>query len=182
MFDNQNYPWYAQQSGTIKTLYDGFFPIAVDMSPLGIGNAFDINTLEDIALFNFGTMFGMSTRPQYFDGLIYDIDQWSGTKVWSGHIEDFESHIYKNFIRMKAYIAGRPYSLNLLKEAFEILTDGLDQCSVWVEENYMSFIIHLDAPVEVTRLFMQLNSFDLHFMGKPSGISYSWDYVNQPVD
>lgn len=182
MFDNQNYPWYAQQSGSIKTLYDGFFRVAEAMSPLGVGNAFDLNTLQDQALFSFGTLYGLSSRAQYFDGLIYDIDNWSESKVWSGHVEDLESHLYKNFLRMKAFIAGRPYTLLLLKQAFDILCEGLTINSLWIEEGYMSFIIHLDADQETTRVFMELNSFDLRFLGKPIGVSYTWDYVNRPVE
>lgn len=180
MFNNEAYPWYAQNSVSIKTLYDGFYPIAEAMTPLGIGDAFNIDILNNEALFTFGTMFGMSARPQYYDGLIYDVDRWSEVKVWSGHVEDLELNIYKNFLRMKAFIAGKPYSLNLLKDAFDILTNGLGTVSVWIEENNMSFIIHLDAPENITRLFMELNSFDLHFLGKPSGVSYTWDYVNAP--
>lgn len=182
MFDNQNYPWYAQKTGSIKTLYDGFYPIAVAMSPLGLGNAFDVDTLTDQALYNFGTLYGLSSRAQYFDGLIYDIDNWSETKVWSGHVEDLESRIYKNFLKMKAFIAGRPYSLLLLKEAFDILTHDVGTVNVWIEEGDMSFIIHLDASNEITRLFMELNSFDLRFLGKPVGISYTWDYINIPSE
>lgn len=182
MFDNQNYPWYAQKTGTLKTLYDGFFPIAVDMSPLGVGNAFDVDTLTGRALYSFGALYGLSARGQYFDGLVYDIDNWSGGKVWSGHMEDLESRIYKNFLKMKAYIAGRPYTLNLLKAAFDILTDGMGTVNIWIEEGLMNFVIHVDASQEVTRLFMELNSFDLRFLGKPVGVSYTWHYINVPSE
>lgn len=179
MFDNQNYPWYLQQQGIFKTLYDGFFPIVSNASPLGIEDAFNVNQLKGLGLLYFGRMWGLrGTWGAVTDGLIYDIDMWSTNKKWTGELADLDAQIYRNFIKMKAYINGRQYTLGLIKEALAILLDGYEY-TLTVSEDFMNFTINITADVAALNVMYNLEKYDNQFLGKPSGISYSFNY--QPI-
>ena len=182
MYDNQNYPWYVQKSPTFKTIYDGLFPVVSAASPLGVGSSFDINTLTGVALYKFGNMMGLQGNPTYYDGLIYNIDKWSDVKVWSGHVKDIDAKIYKNFVRMKAFLQGQTngfeqgYSLTLLRDCIAIALDGFEY-SITVDEGFMEFTININATSEVLKIFQELQAYDAHFLGKPTGIKYTFNYT-----
>lgn len=177
MYDNYRYPWYIQQSPRFKTLYDGLFPIVSQASPLDIWQMFDVNQLTGLGLLYFGRMWGL--RGQWgavTDGLVYDIDMWSTDRKWSGEFQDLNAQIYRNFIRMKAYINGRNYTLGLIKDAMSILLSGYDY-TLTVDEDFMNFTINLSATPEVLNIVYNLEKYDNQFLGKPSGISYKFTYT-----
>lgn len=176
MFDNQNYPWYIQQEGRFKTIYDGLFPIVSMASPLGIEDAFNVNQLTGTGLLYFGRMWGLRGRwGAVTDGLVYDIDSWSTDKKWTGEFKDLDAQIYRNFIRMKAYINGKNYTLGLIQEAMAILLNGYSY-SLTVTEGFMNFVINLKAEQAALNLMYNLEKYDRQFLGKPSGISYTFNY------
>lgn len=176
MFDNQNYPWYLQQSPRFNALYNGVYPLAVEASPLDIRDFFNVDTLKGTGLLQFGRLWGL--RGMWggtSDGLIYTIDLWSKDKVWSGQMKDLEGQVYRNFIKMKAYIQARPYSLTTLKQAMALLLDGMEN-EVYIEEGYLSFEIHVTAEDSVLSVLWNMSQYDEYFLGKPSGISYKFVY------
>lgn len=177
MFDNQNYPWYLQQRGNFKTIYDGMFPIVSMASPLGIEDAFNVDQLAGLGLLYFGQMWGLRGMwGAVTDGMIYDIDKWSTDKKWSGEFQDLNAKIYRQFIKMNAYINGKNYTLGLIQEALAILLEGQDY-SITVDEGFMNFTINLTAPSEVLNIMYNMQRYDNQFLGKPSGISYSFKYI-----
>lgn len=182
MIDIQNYPWYLQNSPNFKRLYDGLFSVAVEASPLGIGDMFNVDELTGASLYRFGEFVGLRGNPFFTEGLIYNFDNWSETKVWSGQVKDIDSKIYKNFVRMKAFLQAQSsvfsngYSLILIKEALAIVLAGYEY-QAEVEEDFMEFTIKLSANEEVLRIFQELQSYDRHFLGKPAGIAYKFEYI-----
>lgn len=176
MIDNQNYPWYMQKSPGFVALYNGLYEVAKHVSPLGLGDMFNVDELPaGEPLYQLGRMWGINGSPNYFDGLIYDIDYWSETKVWSGSVSTLEDKLYRNFLRMKMFIQNKRYSLITLKEALTILLGG-EEATITVEESEMSFVINIRANVNVIRILQTIHSFDLHFMGQPCGIRYQFNY------
>ena len=176
MYDNQNYPWYMQKSPGFVALYNGLFEVIKNVSPLGIGDAFNIDELPaGNALFTVGKMWGITDNPSFFDGLIYDVDSWSETKVWSGSVSTLETTLYRNYLRMKIFIQNNRYSLITLKKALEILI-GDGNAEVSITEDLMKFTINIKAGREMIRILQTINSYDLYFMGQPCGIHYEFNY------
>lgn len=154
------------------------FPIVSLATPLDIYQIFDVNQVTGQGLLNFGRMWGLrGIWGGTTDGLIYNIDKWSTDRVWSGQMKDLEAQIYRNFIRMKAYINGRPYSLTLLKEAMAILM-GTREYEMWIDEDFMTFTINIKASSKVLNFLYNMEQYDTHFLGKPTGISYKFNYIN----
>ena len=176
MYNNQNYPWYIQKSAGFVALYNGLFNIVSGATPLGLGDAFNINKLPaGKPLFQVGKMWGLTDNPSFFDGLIYDVDSWSETKVWSGSVSQLESSLYRNFLRMKIFIQNSRYSLKTLKEALEILL-GDNPAEITIDEYLMGFTINIKASREAIGILQTLQSYDPYFMGQPCGIHYEFNY------
>lgn len=179
MVDNQDYPWYLQKSVKARKIYDGLFPVAVQATPLDIWKFIDIDQLTGNGLLTLGRLFGLrGTWGAISDGLVYDIDKWSEDKVWTGHMKDLDGQIYRNFIKMKAYIYEKPYNLITLKGAMETLLDGMDY-EMTVTEEYMHFTINIKAQTDVLNIFYNLSKYDAHFLGKPVGVSYDFKFENK---
>lgn len=176
MIENNNFPWYLQQSDTFTSLYYGFFPVAEAASPLGFGDAFNIDKAQGEMLFRLGTYWGMNGDNTLYDGLIYSIDKWSETKVWTGGIKEVGEGFYRNMIKAKSYAFGRLYSLTTLKGVFERLFEGIEYSISVTEDATNSILITLTATHEVVRTFIEMKAFDLTFIGKPVGIKVGWDY------
>ena len=124
MIENHNFPWYLQQSSTFTTLYYGFFPVAEYATPLGLGDAFNIDLATGNMLFTLGTYWGLKGDNTIYDGLVYDLDEWSGVKVWTGGSKQINEDIYRNIIKAKCYAFGRLYSLETLKRVLDFIFDG----------------------------------------------------------
>lgn len=179
MIDNQDYPWYIQQEGTFQTLYNGFFPIANEMTPLGLGDMFNIDALTGNALITVGYMYGLSATGTYYNGLLWSAEDW-GSNVWTGEPQTIREDVYKNFIKMKAYANGRPYTLKLLYECLQILAQGLDslEFSVTEDPDTLSFVINVSSPdTDELNAIQQITFVDDTFLGKPTGISYTWNFI-----
>lgn len=177
MIVNNNFPWYLQQSSVFVGLYTGFFNVAVDATPLGIGDAFNVDAMSGEMLFRLGTYWGMSGSPYIWDGLIYDIDEWSDIKTWTGGLKELGEQVYSNLIKAKAYAFGRVYSLNTLKGVFDKAFEG-QQHQIEVTESDMEITISITAPQDVISTFIEARAFDLAFIGKPAGIKVTWEYHN----
>lgn len=175
MKENFNYPWYLQQTSAFTTLYNGFYPIAETASPLGLGDAFNIDMMTGAMLFRLGTYWGMTGSPYLWDGLIYDIDNWTEIKTWTGGLKELGEQLYSNLIKAKAYATGRVYSLSMLKEVISRALAG-EPHTVEVREGLMEFTISLTASRQILETFIEAKAFDLAFIGKPAGIKVNWEY------
>lgn len=176
---NYSYPWYLQESSSFNQLYNGFYNVATNISCLGIGDFFDYRTLPNgIPLYQLSRIWGVTGVLGYYDGLVYDVDKWSADKKWTGQLLELNDSINRNFMRMKMYIENRPFCLELIKAAFEILLEG-ETYTITVTESpsTMSFEINLTASSEVIGVIQGISNFDSAFLGKPSGIHYSFNYV-----
>lgn len=176
MFNNRRYPWYLQKYSEFVQLYDNLYKIGDYVTPLDLGSMFDLSTISGTALFQMGMAWGLTGSPTYYDGLIYDVDDWSQTKVWSGQPQDINNQIYRNFIKMNAYMYGRNYSLILIKEALEILLDGLNY-NVSVNESDMAVSINITASSALLRILQEMQSYDSHFLGRLPGIQVTFKYT-----
>lgn len=176
---NYSYPWYLQESPAFNQLYTGFYNVATNISCLDVGDFFNYRTLPSgTPLYQLSRIWGVVGILGYYDGLVYDVDKWSADKKWSGQLLEQSDSINRNFMRMKMYIENRPFCLNLIKEAFDILLEG-ESYSVTVTETpeTMSFVINLTASNAVISIIQGISNFDSAFLGKPSGIHYSFNYV-----
>ena len=175
MINNNNFPWYLQESPIFLALYNGFFDVAVEASPLGIGDAFNIDAMTGMMLYRLGTYWGMTGSPYIWDGLIYDVDNWSEVKTWTGGLKELGQELYSNLIKAKAYAYGRLYSLETLKGVIERMFVG-QQYSAEVRESNMEITISLTAERSLLETFVEARAFDLVFIGKPAGIKVVWEY------
>lgn len=175
MINNYDFPWYLQDSAVFVALYNGFFDIAVDASPLGVGDAFNIDAMTGVMLYRLGTYWGMTGSPYVWDGLIYDVDNWSEVKTWTGGLKQLGQELYSNLIKAKAYAYGRPYCLSTLKGIIDRMFKN-QQCSAEIIEDYMEFKISLTGPRALLETFIEAKAFDLMFVGKPAGIKVIWEY------
>lgn len=175
MVPNNNYPWYIQQYPEFVQLYNRLYDIVAQASPLDLQDMFDIDKMNGEPLFRLGILWGLQGAPKYYDGMIYKVDEWSDIKVWSGQAQDIEGKIYRNFVRLHIYCNGRPFTLGLIAEAIAFLMEG-EEYKLSVDEGYMNFTINLEADKEVLRIIQELQSYDAHFLGKPAGISYKFNY------
>lgn len=175
MVNNNDFPWYLQESTVFLALYNGFFDIAEMASPLGIGDAFNIDAMEGAMLYRLGTYWGMSGSPYIWDGLIYNVDAWSSVKTWTGGLKELGQELYSNLIKAKAYAYGRLYSLNTLKGVIERIFAG-QHYEATVTEGTMEITINLTAERSLLETFIEARAFDLTFIGKPAGIKVVWEY------
>lgn len=175
MIQNNNFPWYLQESAVFLALYNGFFNVAVDASPLDIGDAFNVDAMSGAMLFYLGTYWGMNGSPYIWDGLIYDMDNWSDVKVWTGGLKELGQELYANLIKAKAYAYGRPYSLDTLKGVMDRMFNN-QEYSAEIIETDMEITISLTAARSLLETFIEARAFDLVFVGKPAGIKVVWAY------
>lgn len=176
MVPNYNFPWYIQDNPDFVGLYNALYDIACMASPLGIGDAFDLDKLSGNALSNLGALWGISGSFAYNEGLTYGVDDWSGGKTWGGNTGTISEDLYRNFLRMHIYINGRNFDLGLINDALAILLAGY-KYTVTVDEGFMNFTINIIADSNTLAVIEQISAFDSRFLGKPSGISYKFNFI-----
>lgn len=177
MQKNPAYPWYLQKSPIFTKLYDGMFEVAKNISCLDIGDFFDYRTVPTgVPLARLAKVWGVGNVLGYYDGLVYDVDEWSTDKKWTGTLQTLDDSLTRNFMQMKMYIQNKHFNLIMVKEALEILLQGIEYTAS-VTENTMNFVINISAPTDVINVIQGISNFDGAFLGKPSGISYSFVYT-----
>jgi len=183
LFNNQDYPWYLQQSVSFSTLYNAMFDIASAASPIGIADSFDLEHAVGQRLYNIGALWGVNSAGVYFDGMIYNFDKWSQGKVWTGGVKPVAEEMYRRFVRMIIWANGRPFSLNTLHEVLEIAFEGYTHTiTVSEDEAEHHFTINIKADETIIRLFIEMRAFVARLLGKPSGYSYDFNFTyNEPV-
>lgn len=173
---NYNYPWYIQKTPSFTKLYDALFDIASMATPLGAEDLMFPDKATGEALFRLGILWGLTGAPKYYDGLIYAVDNWSDTKTWSGQLKDVEGKLYKQFIKLHAFCNGRQFNLQLIKDAIAFLMEGKSY-KLTVDEGFMSFTINIEGDASDLRILQEMQSYDRRFLGQPSGIQYSFNYI-----
>lgn len=174
---NYSYPWYLQESPVFTKLYTGFYEVATNITCLDVGDFFNYRTIPTgVPLYQLGRIWGVGSVLGYYDGLVYDIDKWSEDKKWTGQLTELDDNLTRNFLRMKMFIQGRAFNLILIRDALAILLEG-EEYSITVTEELMGFTINLSAPTDVIGVIQSISNFDNAFLGKPSGIHYSFNYT-----
>lgn len=138
---------------------------------------FDLENAETGQLYSIGAMWGMASSKTYFDGMIYDIDNWSELKVWTGGIKPVALTLYRRFVAAKIYSNEMNYSLTMLHDVLEMIFEGYTH-EITVDENEEkhTVTINIRAKEEIIRLFIELRAFDRYFLGTPSGVSVKFNY------
>lgn len=177
MQKNNAYPWYLQKSPVFTKIYDGMYEVAKNISCLDIGDFFNYNALPvGTPLATLARVWNVGSVLGYYDGLIYDVDSWSTDKKWTGTLQTLDESLTRNFLQMKMYIQGKQFSLTMIKEALDILLQGVEYTAS-VTESSMSFVINISAPTQALSIIQAISGFDNVFLGKPSGISYTFAYT-----
>lgn len=176
---NQNYPWYMQRSESFSGLYVDLFDIVSAASPLDIYKIFYPDELTQGGLVALGKIWAITGDPAYTDALIYDLDQWSQDKVWTGGMGTIIEDVFRRLLKAKIYMQGRQICLDTLKKAFDIIFEGTGS-EVTITEDYMSFTINVSGTNDTIRAFMRMRSLDVAFIGALPGIHYDYVFTDIP--
>lgn len=180
---NQNYPWYLQTSPNFSSLYEGMFNVAKNFSPIdayrvaypdmmiAVSDALAANN----GLKQFASLWGLPTEMAVIeDAMIYDVDNWSETKNWSGYYVDFENDWFLRYIKMKTFINSQPFSLQLIHDAMDILFGDVEHTITVTETDY-SITINITTSDETEGVILGLLTVDPTLFGKPIGVSISYN-------
>lgn len=172
---NQNYPWYLQKSKNFTALYDGLYNAAKDITPLDVYK-FVYPSLSNIAgLLVLARIWRITGDPRYSNALLYNMDEWSGGKVWTGGLGELKENTFRRLVAVKAYMQGKQISLTTLSEAFDIIFDE-ESVDVTVSEGFMSFTINISGDKNAIRAFIEMRSLDPVLFGKTPGIHIDYNY------
>ena len=162
MIENNNFPWYLQQSPVFTELYYGLFDVAVSASPLDIGDSFDLDNATGERLYRLGTYFGLPGTPYTWNGMIYNMDNWSDIKTWTGTQSELLSDtFYRNLIKAKAYAYGRPYSLITLKNVLDRIFDGIEYSAQIIEQGSIAgFYVNYGSVTEIATVDLDYGSVE----------------------
>lgn len=179
---NQNYPWYLQTSPNFVTLYEGMFNTAKNYSSLDSYKVFYPEIMAEVSD-RLGAMYGLKVYaglwqiPVEFsaivDALIYDIDNWSETKKWDGDVTGADLEWLLRYIKMKAFINHQPFSLNLIKNAMDILFGDVEH-EVTVTETEYAITVNLTLGQEAASVIQGILVVDPTLVGKPVGKSLTF--------
>lgn len=182
---NGNYPWYLQSSPVFTKLYDGMYEVVKNITPLDAWKIFYPSELNLTGLLQHAKLWGLATSwASLTDSLIYNDGLWAetygvvqdGDKYWSGKESGVDEEWYRRYVSMKAYIQGRPFSLNTIKAAFEILMGGYIDYTMAVSETDMACTIEVDSDQDTTTILRGISSYDPTLLGKPVGIKVSYAF------
>lgn len=182
---NQNYPWYLQQSENFTKLYEGMYNVAANISPLDIYKLMFPTELTDenlklhAQLWGYGKSWSATTN-----ALIYDEDEWSGideestyqNKLWSGTQTEVSGDWYLRYIKMKAYLQNRPFSLKTIKEALDILMANYIYTASVTETEFVC-TINIVADESIVSALQGILSYDGALFGKPVGIRVVYNFT-----
>lgn len=184
---NYDFPWYLQNSEGFMTLYEGLYNTAVPISPISLLTALDIEHATTAMQLKFvATLYGLrSDWVGIEQALIYNVNNWSVDGVeenyWSGLPAD-TFDLLKNYIKAKVQMRNKNLTLQTLKEFFGVCLAHRDfnpATAISVTETTMHFDLTVTVDSEVLEDMVTLLSVDPYPFGKPTGISYSINYVQQ---
>lgn len=184
---NYDFPWYLQNSEGFMTLYTGLFDTAKTISPITFLDCFDIDNVEyPQQIKTIAMLYGL--RGDWVgieDALIYNINEWSVEdqveNYWSGKPAD-SLVLLKNYIKAKVQIRNKNLTLQSLKQFFTTCLAHRNfnpSTDISVTESTLHFDLTVSVDTEVLNDMVTLLSVDPWPFGKPTGISYSINYVQQ---
>ena len=186
---NYDFPWYLQNSEGFMALYTGLYDVATNISPISLLSALDIDhttTPEQLKLI--ATLYGL--RGDFVaiqDALIYNIKKWSSDEeggeenYWSGRMTE-TTDLLVNYIKAKVQIRNKNLTLQTLKQFFEVCLAHRDfnpSTDISVAESTLHFDLTVSVDGDILNDMVTLLSVDPYPFGKPTGISYSINYVQE---
>ena len=175
MYDNRNWLWQYQDKHAIKTLYDGMFDIASQISTLPILDVLNVDMLYGGVLQFAAQMYNLrQVGATVTDAVVWDVTSWDDpNKFWNGSAESQDDAFFKQYIHMKLFLFGKPFCIDTIKAALDILLVGNYTCHIVEDEANFYFDVNITVPDEQTAetLYSALN-IDRELFGKPSGYSY----------
>ena len=173
MYDNRNWLWQYQNTKIVKTIYDGLFNVANEASSDSFKNLYNIDLLKDEGLFLLAKILGVQVvYGENINGLIWEVNSWNDpTKYWNGIVDPKNQPFYKQYIKAKMYLCGKPYNNNTIKETFDVLFDGYEYtCTINGDKFY--YTINLTVDPEIKGITETIIEEDRYIFGKPSGADY----------
>lgn len=180
---NQNYPWYLQTSTNFSSLYEGMFNVAKNFSPIEAYRVMYPDIMAEVTttgsaengLKIFASLWGLPTEMYALEGaLIYDVDNWSETKKWSGSTSGIGKDWFLRYIKMKTFINSQPFSLQLIHDAMDILF-GDEFHTITVTESGYNVTVNITTTEDAESVISGLLVVDPTLFGKPIGISISYN-------
>ena len=184
---NYDFPWYLQNSEGFMSLYNGLYNTATTISPITFLNCLDLDNAEfPQQIKTVAMLYGL--RGDWVgieDALIYDINNWSVDEVeenyWSGRVGD-SLDLLKNYIKAKVQIRNKNLTLEALKDFFAVCLAHRNfdpETAISVTESTLHFDLTVVVGNEILNDMVTLLSVDPWPFGKPTGISYSINYVQE---
>lgn len=175
MYDNRNWLWQYQDKYAIRTLYDGMFGIASNISVLPVLDVLNVDALEGGVLQFAAQMYNLrQVGTIVTDAVVWDVTDWNDPdKFWNGAASTQNDDFFKQYIHMKLYLFSKPFCIATIKDGLDILLAGDYTCHIVEDEENFHFDINItvsDATAAAT-LYSALVIDPLIF-GKPSGYSY----------
>ena len=175
---NQNYPWYLQTSPGFTALYNGMYNVAKNITSLDAYKVFypeEMIKIHD----NLAVLYGLKAYANLWqiqtefssieDALVYDVDKWSSTYKWNGETTGLSLEWLYHYIKMKNFINGQVFNLNLLHEALDVLFEGIEYNVEVTEENNTITVNITTENTEAISFFTGLLTVDKTLFGKPIG-------------
>lgn len=184
MFYNENYPWYLQSSPVFSKLYREIYDVAKDITPLDIWKLFYIDELPLANVREHASLWGIKGGWYGIrDALIYNVESWGNLetgegKYWSGILGYADDEWYARYVKMKAYIQGKPFNNYMIKEAVAILIDKYPYTIEVIESN-LSCEIKLTVDSFVKEILNGIISYDPNLFGKPVGIKVTYNFTQE---
>ena len=185
---NYDFPWYLQNSDGFMALYEGLYNVSTHISPISLLDALDIDNATTLKQLRFiATLYGLrSDWVGIEQALIYDVNKWSAPEAqdgeenyWSGLPTD-TFDLLKNYIKAKVQIRNKNLTLQNIKDFFTMCLAhrSFDAgTGISVTESLMHFDLTVTLDGDTLSDMVTLLSVDPYPFGKPTGISYSINYV-----
>ena len=184
---NYDFPWYLQNSEAFMTMYNGLYTVASNISPLPFLECLNIDELTYFEQLRALTwIFGLfGSLVSVEDALIYDVNNWSvdGTveNYWSGNPVD-DLSLLRNYIKAKVQIRNKNLTLQTIKQFFSTCLAHREfdaDTDIQVTESTLHFDITVTVNQDILNDMASLYATDPYPFGKPVGISYSINYVQE---
>jgi hypothetical protein len=182
---NYDFPWYLQNSEGFMTLYEGLYNTAVTISPISLLAALDIEHATTAMQLKFvATLYGLrSDWVGIEQALIYNVNNWSVDGVeenyWSGLPAD-TFDLLKNYIKAKVQMRNKNLTLQNIKNFFAVCLAHREfdpDTAISVAESLMHFDLTVTLDEGTLGDMVTLLSIDPYPFGKPTGISYTINYI-----
>lgn len=173
MYDNRNWLWQYQNTKIVKTIYDRFFDVASEASPDKFKDLYNIDKMDGEGLYLIAKILGVPViYGENINGLTWEIDSWNDpTKFWNGVVNPKHQAFYKQYIKSKIFLYGKPFNNELIKGTLDVLFKGYEYTCATLGDNFY-FEIELTIDPEIKGITETILEEDKYLFGKPSGVDY----------